>query len=84
MFDDPVFKKQMKKTIEKNIRNIKAENIDSITDVALRDATSFLLNDMKLSSDDAIAYLRNLTGDVTIDKFGDELVAMAGKASAGA
>ena len=84
MFDDPVFKKQMKKTIEKNIRNIKAENIDSITDVALRDATSFLLNDMKLSSDDAIAYLRSLTGDVTIDKFGDELVAMAGKASAGA
>ena len=44
----------------------------------------FLLNDMKLSSDDAIAYLRSLTGDVTIDKFGDELVAMAGKASAGA
>ncbi len=86
MFDDPVFKKQMKKTIEKNIRNIKAENIDSITDVALRDATSFLLNDMKLSSDNAIAYLRNLTGDVTytIDDFGEELVAMAGKASGAA
>jgi len=95
---DPTTKKIIHKRGEYNVEFMKAKS-----ELALRDATSFLLNDLKLSKDDAIAFLRSLTGDatfavdnvagkikgagagkLTIDQFGESLIAMAGKASAGA